>query len=526
MSEIPNHPRPKSTRSGLSGDAVVRIVWNSAFNAMGTALILPFNFIALFTLARRLGKESLGTFFTIFAISAVIHWIADAGLSTVLTHRVARAPEKLRSIVAEAAGMLLVVSLASVSLFYLVASIWIGVRGEAIPWSVLLVAATAMVSRHTLDFASNVFRGLERFEFENISRVLQTGLFCAFVWLGVYRETGGILAGFTAFMASNVIAASLIVAVLVWQWRCFAIRLNFRVMRDWLSESVPLGFGDAVRRLMMQLDTLLLAALRPAAAVGLFSVAYRPLQPLQLLPRAIVSVTFPMMSRVAHSDRAVLSRAFARTTNLLWVASLPIALITTACAEPLILATAGPDFIEAAGMLRLLIWVAPIMFINAQLRFAFTALDAQRLYWRLICWVLAAKVAAEFVLILAWGMYGACMGHVFGELALCIGGLAVLRGQAVHGPSWWQTARVLPATAVTAIVLIPVTWSGATLLSAVVLVPIALLVYFAMCLWSCALPWSDVRQVYNVFVKRRMERQMRSGSASTPTPELTAEFQR
>ncbi|MCI0492460.1 MAG: oligosaccharide flippase family protein, partial [Planctomycetes bacterium] len=347
MSDSTNSPESVHSSGTTPGESLARMVRNSAFNAVGTALILPLNFIALFTLARRLGKDSLGTFFTIFAISAVIHWIADCGVATVLTHRVAKAPHRLRQIVAEATGMLVLVALTSVFLFYLVTAGWLFFRGASIPWMMLMVAAIAMVSRHTLDFAANAFRGLERFEFENLSRAVQTALFCLFVWIGVFPETGGTLAGFVAFMASNLVAAALIVTILVWQWQCRSFCLSRAVARDWLKESMPLGFGDAIRRLIMQMDTLLLAAFRPAADVGLFSVAYRPLQPLQLLPRAIASVTFPMMSRVAHSDRAALSRAFARTTNFLWVASLPISLLTTAFAAPLILSTAGPDFAEA-----------------------------------------------------------------------------------------------------------------------------------------------------------------------------------
>jgi O-antigen/teichoic acid export membrane protein len=512
-------------RGPAAGDALARIVRNSAFNALGTALILPFNFIALFTLARRLGKESLGTFFTIFAISAVIHWIADAGVYTVLTHRIARAPDQLRRIVGEAAGMLLLVACTSVSLFYVVCAIWMLAAGGEFDWLVLAVAAMAMVTRHTLDFASNAFRGLERFEFENLSRVLQTALFALFVWAGVYPQTGGVLAGFTAFMASNVVAAALIVTILVWRWDCREVHLSRATIRDWLRESLPLGIGDSVRRLIMQLDTLLLAAFRPPALVGLFSVAYRPLQPLQLLPRTIVSVTFPMMSRVAHSDRAALSRAFARTTNILWVASLPIALLTTACAAPLILATAGPDFTGAIWPLRILIWVAPLVFINAQLRFAFTALEAQRHYWKLICWALVLKLVAELILIPLFGMYGACTGHVLGELALCVGGLAILHAYGVSGPHWSQLLRVIPAAAAMAVVLIPVWAPGASLLQIAIYSLLSMPAYAAICLLTGAAPWSDVKQVWHVIARRAMARRMnRQGRQRAASSELTAEI--
>jgi stage V sporulation protein B len=528
MSEQIHIPQRNHPGSEAPGDILARLVRNSAFNALGTALILPFNFIALFTLARRLGKESLGTFFTIFAISAVIHWIGDAGVATVLTHRIARAPDKLRNIVAEAAGMLVIVSCATVSLFYLVCGAWMYFSGAQFSWAVLMVAAISIITRHTLDFASNAFRGLERFEFENISRVLQTALFASFVWFGVYPGTGGILNGFIAFMASNVVAAAFIVALLVWKWECRGFRLRPETAHDWLKESLPLGIGDAVRRLIMQLDTLLLAAFRPPGLVGLFSVAYRPLQPLQLLPRAIVSVTFPMMSRIAHSDRAAFSRSFARTTNLLWVASLPIALITTACAAPLILSTAGPEFAGAIWPLRLLIWAAPLMFINAQLRFAFTALDSQRRYWRLICSVLVIKVITEIPLIYFWGIYGACLGHLIGELALCVGSLIVLATLGVRGPNFAQLLRVVPAAVAMLIVLAPIWNSGSSLLTAAIYSALSLAVYVPICLLTGAWPWSDVKQVWHVLMNRIGNRRGIIGEVPSPsshdfTPELRAE---
>jgi O-antigen/teichoic acid export membrane protein len=419
------------------------------------------------------------------------------------------------------------VGLSSVSLFYLACAIWMLVGGGEFPWSVLLVAALAMVTRHTLDFAANAFRGLERFEFENLSRVLQTSLFALFVWVGVYPHTGGVLAGFVAFTASNVIAAALIVAILLSQWKCAGFRLSQAVIRDWLRESLPLGLGDSVRRLTMQLDTLLLAAFRPPATVGLFSVAYRPLQPLQLLPRTIVSVTFPMMSRVAHSDRAALSRAFASTTNIVWIASLPIALLTTACAAPLILTTAGPDFAGAVWPLRLLIWTAPLMFVSAQLRFVFTAVDAQRRYWRLICVVLGIKCIAGLILIPTFGMYGACAGYLFGELALCAGGIMVLRSLGVIGPHWSQFVRVIPAAAAMAVVLAPVWAPDASLWRIAVYVPLSLVVYAAMCLLTGACPWSDAKRIALVVLRRAAARRAAIGDLQpAASGELATEVRR
>jgi stage V sporulation protein B len=473
-----------------------RIVRNSAFNALGTALIVPFNFLALFTMARRLGAQPVGTFFTIFAISAVIHWIADAGTTTVLTRRVARFPDKLKEIVAEAAGILPIVCLTSATLFFIVATPWMALYTDRVSISVLAVAAAAMASRHALDFAANILRGLERFEFENLSRVVQTCTFCLFVWLWVYPETGGALAAFIAFAASNFIAAALIWSVLLVKWQCAGFRLSPAVVRDWWGESIPLGVGDVIRQFHMQMDTLLLAAFRPQAIVGLFSVAARPLQPLQLLPRIIVSVTFPMLSRSAHVDRAAFSRTFAQTTNLLWAAALPISIVVSMCAKPMILATAGPAFVDAAGPLALLIWATGLIFVNAQLRFVLTALDAERRYWRLITWVVAAKIVLEVVLIAVWGMYGACLGSLLGEAILCFGGLWTLGKLGVAGPTPFQVLRIVPAAVAMAAVLWPFAQADVRLTKLALAAAASGVVYVGVCLAMGVWPWSDIMRVW------------------------------
>lgn len=473
------------------------MVRNSAFNAAGTMLIVPFNFLALFTLARRLGAQPIGTFFTIFAISAVIHWIADAGTTTVLTRKVARTPDRLKEIIPEAIGVLCIVCMTSSTLFLLVAMPWMALFTDRVSLAVLVVAAAAMWSRHALDFAANALRGLERFEYENLSRVVQTITFCLFVWLWVYPETGGALAAFVAYAASNFIAAGIIWGVLLVKWRCGGFRLNREIVKRWWSESIPLGAGDVIRQFLMQMDTLLLAAFRPQAIVGVFSIAARPLQPLQLLPRIIVSVTFPMLSRAAHVDRAAVNRLFEKTTVILWAASLPISIGISMSAEPMIVATAGPDFIRAALPLQILIWATGLIFINAQLRFVLTALDEERTYWRLICWTLAVKVGLEAVMIPVWGLYGACVGNLLGEVALCVGGMFALRKFHVTGPQWTQFLRPLPAAAAMAAVMWPFAHRGASLISLVGAGAAGGAVYVVLALLFGVLPWSDVLRLWN-----------------------------
>lgn len=476
---------------------------NSLFNGLGTALIVPFNFIALFTLARRLGAASLGTFFTLFAIAAVIHWMADAGTTTVLTRRVARNRQDLATIVPEALGVLLGVCCVSSALFMAIAVPWMKFQDGSVSYSVLGVAALAMASRHVLDFAACIFRGLERFEFENLARVIQTGLFCVFIWFFVWPHTGDLLAAYLAYAASNWIAALLLWTILIVTERCGGFRVGRSILKAWWGESLPLGVGDVIRQVLLQLDTLMLALFRPPTTVGLFSVAARPLQPLQLVPRIIVSVTFPEMSRSGRVDRTAVSRTFAQTTTLLTAASLPVIIMTTVAAEGLIRRTAGPEFVNAVGPLRLLIWATVLIFVNAQLRLVLTALDQERHYWRLISRVLIAKIVFGVTLIPLLGIYGGCLANLLAEGALCAGGLFVMSRLGIVGPAWGQILRLAPASAVMTAFALAMIDANSSLVRIGVVSIAALAVYVAVCLATGVWPREDVKRVWDAASKFR-----------------------
>ncbi|WP_428305114.1 oligosaccharide flippase family protein [Lacipirellula sp.] len=473
-----------------------RIVRNSAFNAVGTILIVPSNMLALFVMAQRLGAQPIGTFFTIFSISAVIHWIADAGTTTVLTRHVARNPQRLKTIIPESLGVLCVVCCVSTTLFMLVAVPWMSFFTDRVSFAVVIVAASAMWSRHALDFAASALRGLERFEYENFARVVQTCSFCVFVWLWVHPSTGGALAAFIAYAASNVIAAIIIWWTLLTKWDCAGFRLNREIIKRWWTESIPLGAGDVIRQFLMQMDTLLLAAYKPQAIVGMFSIAARPLQPLQLLPKIIVSVTFPMLSRAAQVDLAAVNRLFVKTTKILWTASLPISIGLSMAAQPIILATAGEDFIDAARPLQILIWSTGLIFINAQLRFVLTALDSEKAYWRLICWTLAVKLGLEAALIPLWGLYGACIGNILGEIALGIGGALALHRLGVKSPNWLDFLRPAPAAIAMTLIMWPYANHDASLLSVIIAGVAGGVVYAIVALFSGIVPWSDLQRIW------------------------------
>jgi O-antigen/teichoic acid export membrane protein len=300
---------------------------------------------------------------------------------------------------------------------------------------------------------------------------------------------------------SHVAAATFLIFTLQRHWKCLGWRLSLAVVKDWLGEAIPLGMGDVVRRLTWQLDTLLLSALQPAAVVGIYSVAYRPLGPLNWVPRAILTAAFPAFARMAANDRNSLDRTFADSTRLLWIISLPIAIAICLSAKPVIVFLAGMEYLESAIPMRLLIWISSLSFLSIQFRFLFTAIGKQQLFARLVIAVFLLEAGLEWVLIPSWGYMGACAGSLVGEVIFTLAGLGFCAYLGFGGFQWGPMFRAVLAGAVMAAII----WPGREL-SLILLSPLvaaALCVYIGLCVLFRALRWDELRRSFDAVASLR-----------------------
>lgn len=480
--------RPAGPEAGVH-----RILRNSTLNLIGQGLLAVTHLAVVFILARALGKGGLGEYYTFFALIHIVQLILEAGINTILTCRIAQRPEAWRGVVAEGTALFAVISIASAGLFFAAGAAWAWLADSVSIWHYCLAAGVACAAIQVQRFTTAVFRAFEQFGWENVGRVFQGTLFLGLVFALVLGDAVGVATVLGAFAVSHVAAGLAMVAALQRRWHCLGWRLNGAVVRDWLREAIPLGFGDVVRRLTWQLDTVLLGLMQPAAVVGVYSVAYRPLGPLNWLPQAVLTAMFPSLARLAEEDRPGLARAFAHSVRIMWIVSLPLAVAICLTAEPLITILAGPEFLEAVVPMRLLIWVAILSFLSMQFRFVFTAVGQQRLLARLAVAVFVLEFAIELALIPRWGFLGACAGTLVGELIFAVVGLWFCRRLGFGSIDWGAIAG---ATVAAAVMAVPI-WlaEGQPLAILAVVVAASTGLYFVLTMCLGALPVSEVRRL-------------------------------
>jgi O-antigen/teichoic acid export membrane protein len=479
-----------------------RILRNSTFNLAAQVLSSLFQVMVVFILARGIGKEGFGEYFTLFSVILVVQMLLEQGASTVLTCRVAQAPVGWKDTVAEAAGLFTIITLASALVVLGLGAAWAWLRSEP---SILWGAAAAGVTCAAMQverFCGGVFHAFEVFAYENACKILQGASFVALVLVLLGLGRVSVSSVLTMLAISHVLSALFLLVIVQRRWHCLAFRLSRDTVKSWLSQAIPLGVGDVGRGLASQLGTLLLGLFQPAAAVGIYSLAYRPLGPIGWLPRCVLQAAFPSIARLAADNRAALDGAFAASTRLLWISSLPIAVPICLCAGPLVDLLAGPDFREAALPMQLLIWITALSFLSYPFRYLLTALGQSRTYVRLALLQLLVVAGTQLLLVSSLSYYGACIGSLLGEFVFTAVGLILCHQLGVRALPWRPFAGAALAAAVLATVLWPARdWSFLLFVAAVV--PAAVL-YIVLCVLLGALRQQEVGHL--IVVSRRLLR--------------------
>lgn len=432
------HPADEHQSDSAAGAAVPlgtlpRVVRNSTMNL---AAVLAGNLATVVVLVKRLEPGPLGQYYVVFSVIWIVQLLMEAGISTILTHRLVQQVQGRKETLAEAAGLLFAVCAAS-----LLVLAGLGAATAAFTrdgqWALVFVAAGgACAGMQVQNFVAAVFRADERFGQDSLSKLVQAFSFGALLFPLVRHTPHDLLGAVGAFALSNLLAGLYLCGSYWRNWGPPGWRLDRAMLRDWLADSIPVGLGDVFRRITLQVDTVLLGLFAPFAAAGIYNLAYRPLGFLRLVPRVILTVSFPSFSHLAAQSREALDRALARSVRLLWLGSLPLAMGIVVCADHLVLLIGSRSYAAAATPMRWLIWVVCLTYISTQFRFYLAALGRQTVFTRLSLLVLVVESALIAGLIPRWGYMGACYGVLWGEALFLSGGFAACHRLGLRGIEW------------------------------------------------------------------------------------------
>lgn len=385
-----------------------------------------------------------------FAINfyAIFEILVRFGLGTLLTREVARDRAQAGRYLSNVMVLRVGLWLAALPLMVLVGAayhVWGGLTPEE-AWTIALFAV-ALLFAGLADAISAVFNAYEQMEYPaGIASAIAVGK----VTLGALVLLPPLNWGFVGLAGVSVIMnlTQTLWLYLLLRRKLFTPQatLDRPLQRTMLWESVPLMINHLLATIFFRVDVWILKPFSGAEAIGLYGTAYKYIDGLNVIPAYFTMAIFPLMSRLARDSREAMARAYILALRLLLMISLPIAVLTTFIARPLILILGGEEFLPGSALaLQILIWSIPVGFINSVTQYVLIAVDQQRFLTRAFVIGVAFNLIANLIFVPRYSYLAAAVITILSEFALLIPFYYAVRRHVTRVP--WPEVIWRPAVA-------------------------------------------------------------------------------
>jgi O-antigen/teichoic acid export membrane protein len=320
---------------------------NIIFNLVGQALTVGLGFFATRDIFRQLGDDALGLLFFAITTNAVLATVIDFGVSATVVREVARHLDTDRAYLVRLMRTCTtfywcVYALLAV-IFWLSApwlvSRWITLKtlDAVVAVRVLRLLALGLLLMLPRSLYSNVLRGVERMEFNNLIdtgaiALQQAGIILIVVHgLGLVRIADCYLA---CYLLS--VLAYIVVATMFLPGRAFLPGFSRDVVQKNASFTSHVGAYTILSAIHMEFDKIVMSKLLPIGLLGFYGVAQSTVIRVTRVTAAVTSAALPAFSALFQArDRTALMREYRRLQDLVCYGLVPVFGAVIFAARPL-----------------------------------------------------------------------------------------------------------------------------------------------------------------------------------------------
>jgi O-antigen/teichoic acid export membrane protein len=187
-----------------------------------------------------------------------------------------------------------------------------------------------------------------------------------------------------------------------------------------LRYAFPLALVTSIQLLLRNADIFLLTGMRGFLEVGLYSVAYKFITPMYLVPLLVMNALFPTLAERAGRSLSELAVPLQKSIAYLLAVALPIAVLGSLLGSQLTAGLFGPEFAASGSALALLVWAALLVFASTPIGHMLMILNKGTAMLLLNAVALVVNLGLNFLLIPRWGYLGASGVAVTTQLVIFV----------------------------------------------------------------------------------------------------------
>lgn len=356
------------------------------------------------------GKLAIATHFFELFLS-----LTATAIGILLTRDVARWPRHLNSLLSSAVIMAFVLCcLAPLVMIPL----GIGFRYSSDTLRAIAVSCIALFPAALCVLFEAVFVSRERAEFVTLGTSIESILRIGFsvlvlslgyglmelMWVLVFSRTALLIAYWfsLSFIALPRIEFSYIAT------RRFALRWRIFAAENWMAT------------IYTNLDVLVLSWVAGEVSVGLYSAAWKFVRLGSVVAKSFTTAVFPVMSRMYIDSKDSFHRLFQHTVRVMCAIALPAVVGVSVLTDRIVALLYKVEFADAGPILRVLIWVLLLEFLNPFLSHVLFAQGKQQRSMYVAAISLCINSIATYLLVRQFGAIGAAAGCILGGLVATI----------------------------------------------------------------------------------------------------------
>lgn len=327
-----------------------KVVVNSTWLLSSRVVVAAIQWFTTLLIIRNLSVDEFGTFALIFGILGMLSIITDLGLGRVA---VSLLMEKGRDPARTAGAYITLRSLLGV-LGYAVALGVVAVGGYGpVTLAATMIGAVSVILDTVGNAHTTIFQVRERMRLPSVSSVIAATAQMLAVLALIQRD-----ASLIPFMIPAVIASAVDCAIRVsGALRLQPIRYTVDLRLWWrlLKEAVPISVGNAMATLYYRVDIILLSQLASLAAVATYSVAFKFVDLVGMIPWAIGTAALPVLVRHWPDDREGFRRVILQITRLLVALAGLLAAGFLVLADQVVPLLYGHEYADAAAPAKVVV---------------------------------------------------------------------------------------------------------------------------------------------------------------------------
>lgn len=404
-------------------------------------------------IARVLGQTQFGFYTTTFVFLQTIMTLGDFGLYLGLLHEVSATEDKTEE--KKRIDNIFTIRLTSSLLIFALAPLFIKIfpYDQVVKTGVIFLAGAffwqSLVSTLTAVFAKRV----------DMARPALTYLIARFFYLlpliYIYQHSGTL----NQIFFWNTFSAAIGFFAL---W--FFLQKHHKVSLAWdflywkkvFKIAWPLSLGVVLNLVYFKADTLILSAYDAAEKVGLYGAAYKVLEVLSTFPHMFMSLILPLFVLAwQKKDFLKLQKIQQSTFDFFSIINIWLVLGVWLMSKKIMLLITGPEFIQAAPILNILVLAIVAIFFGTMFTYLVVAIGEQKAMLKYYFIAAIIGLLGYFVFIPRYSYWAAAIITVLVEIFVWLSALFVVNKKAKISLKIDVMSRALLAAVVCAALVFP-----------------------------------------------------------------------